>query len=189
MRDALAAAQGEVSERDAELADATVRVERAETALAEASRARRDAGRDPEDVAELRRLRDALATAQASLAERDTELTQAHAAVDQARQGLDAAIEQAVKEAEEDWKALDTKRIWAARIQWRKEAQSAQARAAVTKLGLTRRRWPSLRYLWRAGFAMVAIGLVLALYPWSSRRSRNILGPDLGTIASKITDP
>ena len=130
-----------------------------------------------------------MATAQASLSERDSELAQVRAAVDQARQGLDAEIRQAVKKAQEEWKELDSKRIWAARIQWRKEAQSAQARAAVTKLGLTRRRWPSLRYLWRAGFAMVAIGLVLALYPRVEPTISKYLGPDLGTIASKITDP
>lgn len=189
LRDALAAAESKVSERDAELADASGRVERAESALADASRARRDAGRDPEDVAELRRLRDALATAQASLSERDSELAEAHAAVDKARQGLDAEIDKAVREAEEEWKALEGKRIWAARIQWRKEAQSAQARAAVTKLAMTRRRWPSLRYLWRVGFAMAAIGLVLVLYPYVESMISKTLGPDLGTITSKITGP
>ena len=143
LRDELAAAQSAVSERDTALAEAAERAEKAETARVDSSRARRDDGRDPDDVVELRHLRDALATAQASLSERDSELAQVRAAVDQARQGLDAEIRQAVKKAQEEWKELDSKRIWAARIQWRKEAQSAQARAAVTKLGLTRRRWPS----------------------------------------------
>ena len=143
-----------------------------QSALAEA----KVAARAPEPIAlqelddsdELTRLREEVAAAQSALAEADSEFAQMRSKMrtelEKAKESNEDQITAAVREAEEAWKANERKRILAARVQWRKEARSQQARDAITKLAMTHRGKPKLQLLLGGGGVIATILIAVVLY-------------------------
>ncbi len=126
----LAAAEKNWREQSARaLAAATAKIQQAEASLA-AARAAPQNAHDSADQAELARLRDALASVQATLSERETELIEAR---QKAAQGTAAMPRQ----------ALDAE-LAAARKSWDTELQERVAKVtadAATKLDQSRAAW------------------------------------------------
>jgi hypothetical protein len=128
----------------AAVAETAAQLQRTESALAEAH-SETQAQRDRAD-AELRRLRDDLATAHAALAAHENELAEARAFIAQARaadpslDGVAAEIEKArqqwnqeaeaaLAKAEQAWRAEETPRLAAAEAQWQEQFEGRLADA------------------------------------------------------------
>ena len=108
---------------------ATVRLEGAEAALAEA-RAAAGAAQDRREGADLKRLRTEFSEARAKLAEREAELAEAKVAVGRERERNRADVEAALAKAEENWKAAEVVRL--AEIETREQERGARALAEAT---------------------------------------------------------
>jgi Bacterial SH3 domain len=129
----------------AAVAETTAQLQRVESELAEAH-SEAQAQRDSAD-AELRRLRDDLATAHAALAAHESELAEARTFADQARttadeslEGVAAEIEKArqqwkkeaavtLAKAEKAWRAEEAPRLAAAEAQWQEQVEVRLAEA------------------------------------------------------------
>ncbi len=86
------------------------------------------AARDQDD-GELFGLRDQLAALEAALADRDAESAQMLAAAEQARETLAQEAQDALRMAEEAWKADEAARLAAAQAQWQEQTISTLAEA------------------------------------------------------------
>jgi len=114
---------------------ATIRLEGAEAALAEA-RAEASTARDSRDSAEIRRLRSEFAATRARLAERESELAEAQVAAGRARERTREETEAALSKAQEAWKAGESMRI--AEIETQERERGARALdEAVSRLERT----------------------------------------------------
>jgi hypothetical protein len=85
--------------------------------------------RQSKNEAELRKLRDALAVATASVAERDTALAAAKAAAASDRERTRMEMASGLAEAQNNWRNDEARRMAAAELVWRK--QSAEREASV----------------------------------------------------------
>jgi hypothetical protein len=97
---------------------------RAEGAETELTQARAHKAPQHHDT-EVRRLREQLISAQASLAARGTELAEARAAAERAQQQLSREDTSSVAKAQQAWKAAEAKRLASAEARWNE--QSARA--------------------------------------------------------------
>jgi uncharacterized protein YgiM (DUF1202 family) len=105
---------------------ATIRLEGAEAALAEA-RAAASTAQDRREGADLKRLRAEFATARENLAEREAELAEVKVAVGRERERNRGDVEAALVKAEETWKAGEAVRV--AEIETRERERGARALA------------------------------------------------------------
>ncbi|HEY1613505.1 MAG TPA: SH3 domain-containing protein [Rhizomicrobium sp.] len=126
----LAAADARVREQSARaLADATERCAKAEAALVQ-TRAGADAARQESETAALRKLRDELAAAKTTMAERDAALTEARAAGELLVRDAQRESRAALARAEGEWKAAEAGRTVEAQTRWRED--SARTLAEMT---------------------------------------------------------
>jgi len=142
------------------LAEATVRYERAEAALR--GEPHDQVGREPDDNAELLRLRRDLDLVQAAVSDREARLALARSEAKLSRERWKAQAQAALRKTEEAWEADEAYRFKLARAQWEKEAQNARAEAAAIKE--QSQRQPNLV---RDGAiaASLAVAAVFFLYP------------------------
>jgi hypothetical protein len=105
---------------------ATIRLEGAEAALAEA-RAAASTAQDRREGAELKRLRTEFAAAREKLAERESELAEAKVAAGRERERNRGDVESALAKAEESWKAAEAVRI--AEVETREQERGTRALA------------------------------------------------------------
>jgi hypothetical protein len=113
------------------LAQATVRYERAEAALR--GEPHDQVGSEPDDNAELLRLRRDLDLVQAAVSDREARLALARSEAKLSRERWKAQAQAALKKTEEAWEAGEAHRFKLARAQWEKEAQTARAEAAALR--------------------------------------------------------
>jgi hypothetical protein len=107
---------------------ATIRLEGAEAALAEA-RAAASTAQDRREGAELKRLRAEFAAARETLAEREAELAEAKVAAGRERERNRGDVEAALAKAEESWKAAEVVRLAEIETRERERGQRALAEA------------------------------------------------------------
>jgi hypothetical protein len=107
---------------------ATIRMEGAEAALAEA-RATASTAQDRREGAELKRLRAEFATARETLADREAELAEAKVAASRERERNRGDVEAALAKAEESWKAAEAVRLAEVETRERERGQRALAEA------------------------------------------------------------
>jgi Bacterial SH3 domain len=145
LEDALALTRGEVSVRDEALSKAEQERKTGEAArkaaidaqekLAQALADARAAAdiRDETHAGELRRMRDELAVAQASLVERTAALADVHAKTERARERWERESREALGKAEEVWKSAEAARAAAAETRWHERLAhgAAETRAAA----------------------------------------------------------
>jgi hypothetical protein len=113
------------------LAEATVRYERAEAALR--GEPHDQAEREPDDNAELLRLRRDLDLVQAAVSDREARLALARSEAKLSRERWKTQAQAALRKTEEAWEADEAYRFKLARAQWEKEAQTARAEAAALR--------------------------------------------------------
>jgi hypothetical protein len=140
----LAAAEANWREQSARaLAEATSRIERAEAALAK-THAQSQPARDPSEAVELKRLRDELAVARATLSKSEADLAEARSAAEQARKSVPAEVRAALAKAEANWKSGEAQRLAAAEAKAREQTTrslaEAIARAERAEAGLAEAR-------------------------------------------------
>jgi hypothetical protein len=115
----LAAAEARWSEQSARtIADISTKLQRNEAALAK-TQAEIKSTRDRRDDAELRRLNDALADAQAKLSKRQADLAQMQTAADDALARTSQEFENKLARAKEEWAAHEATRLVEAKTEWK----------------------------------------------------------------------
>jgi len=139
LRAELEAVQATLTTREAELAEARVTIGQArerwqdelEAALAKAKTGAHEQG----NKSEFGRPHAELAAVQATLADREAELAEAHAAIEQARERWQQELEAALSNEKKVWESREIERLVAAKAQWQEKSSKALAAARAESEG------------------------------------------------------
>jgi len=127
----LAAAESRWSEQSTRIiADVSARLQRSEAALAKAQ-AEVKSAREKRDDSEARRLKAALADAEAKLSQRSAELAEMQTAADDTRARFSREFEHKLAQEKEEWAAQEAARLAEAKAEWKTQSDRLFKQATI----------------------------------------------------------